>query len=371
MVAFAPELTLETSLTNLICDPEDLTPPELVWPPHNSQVGTSDPPPEFLTPEFFQWAPIECITDKYKLRFSDDPDWGIARAGTTDGEVVWPSADAEYPQIGLEPATEYFWNARAWTDGVNGPDSATWVFFTGPTCDVPADLVAPELLEPADGAEIPALEVLLNFEPGEPGCIPDGYFLDMQTVADFSGTNPYDGDWGSKHSFMTISDLQDCTTYYWRIAQVEDSTIGPFSTSRSFFTNHSGICAQSMIPEIMATRDLACYQGPNPETYPILGYLISGESALIVAQSLDQAWWYIENPDGPGVCGVPKDGGEEQGDTSQVPIWNNPILEQADPGGPGPLVCTQNLGQIDCPAAGGDYTCNFTVNPPVCTCKCP
>jgi hypothetical protein len=372
MISAVPDLVIDTSLMSLMCDPEDLTPPELLWPPHNSEVsivGMED----FLPAEFFRWSPIDCIADKFKLRFSPDPDWGIARAGMTDGELTWPSPDAEYPQLGIEPATEYFWNVRAWTDGVNGPDSPTWIFFTGPSCDVPEDLAAPELIEPEDGVEIPALEVMLNFEPGEPGCIPDGYYLDLQTVADFSGTNPYAGDWGSKHSFMAISDLADCTTYYWRIAQVEDATFGPFSESRSFFTNESGICARSMAPQIEALRDLACYEGPIPGTYPILGYLVQGETASIVAQSFDQTWWYIQNPDAPDICAVPKDGGTPQGDTSGLPRWNNPEIaqEEQDDGGDDGLVCSSDLNQVACVAAGGNPKCIPATNPPQCTCECP
>jgi len=365
MISAVPDLAIDLNLLDMMCYPEDLTSPELLWPPHFSQVGTSEGPPEFLTPEFFQWSPIDCIPDKYKIRFSHDPYWGIARAGETEGEITWPSLDAEYPQVGLEPATEYFWNVRAWTDGVNGPDSPTWVFFTGPTCDVPADLVAPELIEPDDGAEIPELEVILNFQPGEPGCIPDGYYIDLQTAADFNGISLYDQEWSSKHTFFLAETLDDCTTYYWRIAAIEDNTFGPFSESRSFFTNESGTCGQFMAPQIEGLRDLACYQGPLPGTYPILGYLLMGETAPIVAQSLDQQWWYIRNPDGTDICAVPKDGTEPEGDTGDVPLWNNPqIIVQ--------VVCRSKLNQHDCIASGGEYTCTGgAAAPQVCTCTCP
>ena len=372
MVSAIPDLVVDTSIMSLMCDPEDLTPPELLWPPHNSQVGMAEGPPQFIPAEFFQWSPINCFPDKYKLRFSHDPDWGIARAGTTDGEISWPSPDAEFPQVGMEPATEYFWNVRAWTDGVNGPDSPTWTFFTGPMCDVPADLAAPELIEPDDGAEILALEVMLNFKPGEPGCIPDGYYIDVQTSADFSGTNMYAGDWASKHSFFTVTGLADCTMYYWRIAQVEDSTFGPFSEGRSFFTNESGFCAQSFVPQVEGLRDLACYQGPVPGTYPIIGYLLMGETAPIVAQSLDQAWWYIQNPDDVNICAVPKDGTAPEGDTGEIPLWNNPEIAQEDSGGGGGdgLVCNIGLKEPDCSASGGTYHPELMV-PDADWCECP
>ncbi len=369
MVSAIPDMVVDTSIMSLMCDPEDLTPPELLWPPQASEVSLLGME-TILPAEFFQWSPINCFPDKYKIRFSHDPDWGIARAGMTDGETVWPSPDAEFPQVGIEPATEYFWNVRAWTDGVNGPDSPTWTFFTGPSCGVPADLAAPELIEPDDGAEILALEVMLNFQPGEPGCIPDGYYIDVQTSADFSGTNMYAGDWASKHSFFPVTGLADCTMYYWRIAQVEDATFGPFSEGRSFFTNEGGLCAQSFMPQLEALRDLACYQGPLPGTYPILGYLLMGETSPIVAQSLDQGWWYIQNPDGGDICAVPKDGTAPEGDAGDMPLWNNPEVAQEDPGGGGGdgLVCSSDLVPPNCGAAGGTYYPGLAAAP---YCDCP
>jgi hypothetical protein len=362
------DVIIDPGQLQVICSPENLTPPELLWPPQASEVSLLGLE-SILPAEFFQWSPINCFPDKYKIRFSHDPDWGIAREGMTDGETVWPLPDAEFPQMGIELATEYFWNVRAWTDGVNGLDSPTWTFFTGPSCAVPADLAAPELIEPDDGAEILALEVMLNFQPGEPGCIPDGYYIDVQTSADFSGTNMYAGDWASKHTFFSVTGLADCTLYYWRIAQVEDSTFGPFSEGRSFFTNDSGFCAQSYAPQIEALRDLACYQGPNPETYPIFGYILSGETAPIVAQSLNQQWWYIQNPDGTDICAVPKDGTTPEGVTSGIPLWNNPqiVKEKEDEGGGGGegLVCSINLNQTDCAAAGGKWK---VTKPEYCVC---
>jgi hypothetical protein len=191
-------------------------------------------------------------------------------------------------------------------------------------------------------------------------------------VEDFSGTSLYDQSWSSKHTFFPVADLEDCTTYYWRVAAIKDMTFGPFSESRAFFTNKSGLCAQSMAPQLEAMRDLACYQGPVPGTYPILGYMVQGETAPIVAQSLDQTWWYIENPDAPDICAVPKDGGSPEGDTSDVPMWNNPEIPTDDQGdGDGGLVCTSNLGQADCLAAGGNPKCVPATNPPQCTCDCP
>ena len=368
MTLAAPELVIGELPSLNFCDPEDLEPPELLWPPQASEVSYLGLE-SILPAEFFQWSPINCFPDKYKLRFSHDPDWGIARAGMTDGQITWPLPDAEFPQMGIEPATEYFWNVRAWDDGVNGPDSATWIFFTGPSCGTVADLGPPELIYPEPDAVIPALEVELNYAPGEPKCIPDGYYIDLQTAADFSGTSLYDQEWSSKHTFFPVEGLQNCTTYYWRVAAIEDMTPGDFSESRSFFTNETGNCGQFLAPQAEGLRDLACYQGPLPGTYPIIGYLLMGETSPIVAQSLDLQWWYIQNPDGGDICAVPKDGTEPEGDTGDLPLWNNPQIAQEDPGGGGGegLVCSSDLNPVDCKAAGGSY--QAVAFPAYC--KCP
>lgn len=360
MVLSVPDVSLQPGMVLNFCTPEDLTPPDLTWPPPAAEIWLPDME-TILPAEFFAWDSIECIPDHYKVLFSHDPDFGIARAGMTDGETTWPSPDAEWPQGPIEPATEYFWNVRAWTDGINGPFSDTRVFFTGPSCATPADLIAPVLSEPDNGAEVPALEVQLHYVPGDPGCIPDGYYIDLQTAADFSGTSLYDSEWSSKHTFFNASGLDDCTTYYWRVAQIEDETFGPFSEGRSFFTNQAGNCAQSLVPEFHAIRDLACYQGPIPGTYPTLGYLLAGESSPIVAQSLNQAWWYIQNLDDQNICAVPKDGGESDGDASGVPIWNNPALPEPETGNGGQgLVCDSYTTQADCVAAGCKWNPYFT-----------
>lgn len=362
MVSLIPDDLSDIPLVHIACAPEDLTPPDLLFPPPAAEIWLPDME-TILPAEFFTWEPIACIPDHYKVLFSHDPDFGIARSGMTDSETTWPSPDAEYPQMPIEPATEYFWNVRAWTDGVNGPYSDTRVFFTGPSCAAPADLVATELLEPEQGAEIPALDVQLHYVPGDPGCIPDGYYIDLQTEADFSGTSIYAGEWSSKHTFFPVSGLADCTTYYWRVAQIEDGAFGPFSESRSFFTNQAGTCAQSLIPEFHAVRDLACYEGPNPAAYPVLGYLLTGESSPIVGQSFDLAWWYIQNLDDQNICAVRKDGGEPAGDTASVPRWNDPVVELPTP------VCTRDLNKTDCEASGGTYKRIFTkANADYCEC---
>lgn len=333
-----------------LCDPEDLIAPTLVDPPQAAVLdpaATGDTVP--IPDEFFEWNSIGCIPEKFKLHFSSDPDFGLSRLGYTDGQLVWPPTNLQFPQGPFDAATEYFWYVQAWDEGVLGPPSETRIFFTGPNCSASGPVGAPVILEPTEGEEINSTSVTLHWEPGEPECVPPwGYFIEIQTNSGFSGTNILPDPWASKHTLATIDGLEDCTTYYVRMAATLDGqgNLGPFSETRSFFTNESGVCIQAMAPEVSALRDLACYLGPDPANFPIQGYLLAGETAAVVAQNLDRDWWYIENPDAPNYCAIPKDGVEPVGEIGQIPMWNDPVIEQA---------CSTYTNENSCRAAGCEW----------------
>jgi hypothetical protein len=350
-----PELDLE--LPSILCSPDDLVAPAQAAPANYTSVGTG-PTVDLLSPELFQWESIGCIPDHYKLRFSPDRHFGIARAGMTDGELVWPATDAAFPQAPLEPATEYFWDVRAWDDGVNGPTSPKHVFFTGPTCAGPAELVAPEQLSPEEGAVVTTESAELHYRPGEPACLPGGYALDLQTDPAFGGTNLL-GSYAIPGTYVLTEPLEDCTTYYWRVAATIGGTEGPFSTASSFTTDFEGLCIVPALGPPMAEglRDIACYVGPNPAIWPIHGYLLAGEQAEILGQDLSGDWWVIDNPDGPDHCFARKQDTTLIGELGDLPIWRDPPLPAtATP----ELVCKKDLSQSACTAAGGKWVQSAT-----------
>jgi hypothetical protein len=350
------------------CDPYHVPPPEPIYPPPYSSIGeaaTIGSIPDGL----LQWD-IGCQPAGFKLRFSTDQFFETARTGETDGERSWP-VPGEPAEPPLEPGSQYFWNVNGY--GIaTGPTSWTSSFFTGPECPDTSKLVAPELVEPPDGAEITDRNVDLHYVTGEPKCLPDGYFIDLQTVPDFSDTSlilEY-----SVPVTYILTRVEDCTTYYWRVAAIQDGVYSPFSEVRTFATNLEGLCGLAIeeLPYARATRDLPCLQGPDPSLYPTMGYLLAGESAPIVALSMDRQWWYIDNPDGTDFCAVPQDNTESEGDTSELPHWSNPELDQDETEGDGgPSGCHAGLLFNECIAAGGSPSCNYSVNPPACTCICP
>lgn len=343
-------LNLNGTCPTLTCVEVDLVAPEHVWPDWYEILSTLDP--------YLEWMyPAICQPEGYLVNISTRWDMSdiVYAGGTTD------PATTTSPTNPLEPATQYFWEVIPGVGPTLGPSSGTRSFFTGPECASSSMLGAPELLYPLDGAEISGEYAVLEFTANSFGCIPDGYFVDVQTDPNFGGYSLL-GTYSNPNTWiLTWPFPQDCTLYYWRVAAVQDGVMGPFSATRTFFMNHAGNCAQSFVPDfhLEALRDLACYERPFYEA-DILGYLLTGELTPLVAQDLMGEWWVIENPDAIGtLCWVPQDGTEPSGDTSDLPRWEAP----ADP-----LLCNINMNRTDCEAAGGTYIDRRTAAP---YCQCP
>jgi hypothetical protein len=320
-------------LPSVLCSAEELEPPDLKSPYPGEKIWSNEMY-STLPAEFFQWSSISCIPEKYKVYFTNDPTWGTARLGQTDGQTAWPDPAAAFPQVPLEPATEYYWKVRAWADGAEGPDSSLRVFFTGPECEYNSYLLAPTLIAPLNGQTITSTAVTLRYKP-QKKCLPRFYHVLVNTSPDWDGIDL--GVYATPHQSMILTDLQDCTTFYWAVRSKHSpyTSTYPWSDVFSFTTDFEGTCHLSFALAVTALQDLACYQGPNAGLYPILGYLLQGETAEVVAQSLDMNWWYIKNPDGPENCAVPKDRVEREGDTEDIPLWNNPDLAPESEGGSG------------------------------------
>ncbi len=337
----------------LACEPTGLVSPETIGPRGYEIVDTLTPTLEWNYPNY-------CDPAGFVIRLAPDLDLSgqplQGGFGLTDSWITGQ----------LEPATRYWWDVAAIEPPALGNFSEHATFFTGPECASFSEMAGPpDLIMPPDGAEIADTAAWLQFNPGPSvGCIPDGWALDLQTDPNFGGQNllttyMYPG------TIVITDQLQDCTQYFWRVAAVQSGFNSPWSVTRSFFTNAAGNCAQSMIPEIPyagAIRDLACFLGPNPQTYSIEGYLLAGESSPIVAQNLMGTWWAIQNPDSTGdVCYVPKDGVEPGGDLSNIPRWNDPEVPVEEPH----ITCGSYGSQETCKAAGcywydtGVTTANF------------
>ena len=60
-------------------------------------------------------------------------------------------------------------------------------------------------------------------------------------------------------------DLADCTQYYWRIAPINDVTLGPFSAARTFFTDFAAACGLAPEPPVVTPETPAAPAEAPPE----------------------------------------------------------------------------------------------------------
>jgi len=246
----------------------------------------------------------------------------------------------------MQPGTQYWWDVAAIVPPSLGPFSSQMTFFTGPECASSGELGVPDIISPINGEEIDSLFAWLHYQATSFGCIPDGWALDLQTDPAFGGTNLL-ASYNFPATTVITDELNDCTTYYWRVAAIQDGVQGPWSATGNFFTNDSGLCAVSIIPDLHleAIFDLPCYFGPGPQ-YDIEGYFLTGEIAPVYAMDLSEAWFVIENPDALGsTCWVPENGVEASGEVSALPRWEAPDMR----------VCTRGSSEALCVELGGVY----------------
>lgn len=110
-----------------------------------------------------------------------------------------------------------------------------------PTCAT-EDLMAPALVDPPDGAEVGTLMPILHWSYLD-SCAPEGYRIDLSIDPTFADTSLSGGTGNPSTSWAPGDLLTDCTTYFWRVAPINDTTLGPFSGIFTFRTNVSGACA--------------------------------------------------------------------------------------------------------------------------------
>jgi hypothetical protein len=246
-----------------------------------------------------------CHPESYRIDLTTvaniPEDWSGMAGGVS---TTWSPASP------LKPGMEYEWTVWPINGSTVGPESLLRIFYTGPMCDTAA-LHAPILDYPGDGLVVHTLHPVLVWHYPDP-CLPHGYRVDLSTDPTFTDTSLSGGTGNPSMQWMPGQELTDCTTYFWRVAPINDTTFGPFSNIYVFHTDEDGECS----PEPTAT---------------VRGML-----------------WYDQ-------CSVPLD-------ASPVP---DPLPEgcvvdsygvDADgihqPGEPSILNVTVNLGPGDCPVGG-------------------
>lgn len=110
---------------------------------------------------------------------------------------------------------------------------------------------------------------------------------------------------------------------------------------------------------VHALSDFNCRTGPSAD-FPVVGYLMDEESAVVHAQSSSGFPWYvIENPDAPpAYCYVCVFDGTiflVSGDVNCLPVQQDPVLPVDITPIITPLVCKATLDKAECERAGGTW----------------
>lgn len=327
-------------------DPLDITQPILVWPGVYEIVDTILP--------ILEWNnPGPCDPEGYAVRLSVDYDFSDNSLFGGTGSI----ATSWMPGVDLEPATQYWWKIAGGMGTTMGEFSSQRAFFTGPECSPLAGLVAPERYAPVDGTVLDSLIAYLRYRPGEPGCIPDGYFVNLQTDPTFSGANLL-GEFGLPGTTVITDPLTDCTTYYWKVAAIQDSGHGPESDVGWFSTNESGVCPPVPAPGT-ASKNAFCREGTFPEHFPAIYTIEEGDFVQVIARNPFSTYLLVAIPGADGFTPL-KPMQSCWTILDAIRLWGPAqVLEGLEVliplPTPTPIFCQSTLNQEDCEAAGGTY----------------
>jgi len=218
------------------CSGADLQKVELSAPADFESAGTDIPT--------LSWSmPGDCDPGSYTLQLAKDRDMTVDLLELT---LDHPTTSWEIPGP-LEYATEYWWRVRANVEDGGSTESGDWSnrwrFYFGPTCD-PAHQTEPVLVSPADGGTVDTVVPMLEWSyPYGSGCLPGGYRIELSTDPGYADVGLNGGTGNPSTRWLPGDDLADCTTYYWRVAPMVETALGPYSEGRSFLVDVEGSCA--------------------------------------------------------------------------------------------------------------------------------
>jgi hypothetical protein len=104
-----------------------------------------------------------------------------------------------------------------------------------PVCNT-GSLQHPNLLSPADFSVVASLLPELSWTYPDASCHPMGYRIDLSPDRDFTDTSLSGGTGNASTSWLPGANLQPGREYFWRIAAINNTTLGPYSSYRRFFT---------------------------------------------------------------------------------------------------------------------------------------
>ncbi len=360
--AFSVDLT-----DSCTCDPAFLPVPELVYPEPLS-VGILDIVPVNTVLVWENSGP--CIPDGYEIKLDDDY---LFRDNSLFADVVGGDT-INYSPPTLQLATQYWWHVFSTYQGSLSSTSNYASFFTEPECTSQSQLTAPMIIYPKNGGFVDTLTPTLNYIPGTSGCIPDHYFIDLQTDQNFQGVTLL-GAIGFPTTVVGPSiPLSDCTMYYLKVAAVQDGNTGPYSNVHRFYVNEQGTCLPPGIPGT-AKGNFFCKAGTydvfedlwtveighrvlaigrNPQTTYLLYTILNQETKEPFEHEI-RCWGYI----GKVVSGWPETPDGVTYSFEDLPVVNppDPLVEDTCQFDMGPEACKNAGGSYDMVKRSGQYEC--------------
>ena len=315
-----------------ICNASELMASILISPPFWGTVGSLTPTLTWQYPtSLYDYSyPVPyyigasgCVPEKFRVTLRTGPFFTDDLGGyTVNGSTMsWT------PSTPLQPGKEYSWGIQAMVGGVYGPYAGNSYFFTGPTCAT-SELVAPILEEPTDGEVITEdYPSLIWIYPDD--CAPEGYRIDLSTTSDFSDTSLSGGTgnpstrWGPGHV------LDDCETYYWKVAAINGITLGPSSLTSQFRIDVHGTCPlSSPWPLFHFVAAAPCNIGPGPE-FAVMETLQAGETRNAEGRNEDGNWLLLRL-DPNRLCWVGPNAGTLEGERLSLPLITSQQLPPTD-----------------------------------------
>jgi len=163
----------------------------------------------------------------------------------------------QIPLAALADCTQHYWRVRSENPDGAGPWSPTRSFTTDlaggcPAVELPicgtAGLIPPIPIFPAAGEIIADLSPSFSWNYPD-ACTPEGYRIDVTTYGGYDfGVTQSGGTGNPSTTWGLASPLEPATQYEWRVAGINDVTLGPYSSSSSFWTGPLCATASLMAP---------------------------------------------------------------------------------------------------------------------------
>ncbi len=143
-----------------------------------------------------------------------------------------------------------------------------------PTCPTES-LLPPVLVSPLNDGSVSSLTPTLTWAYPDSGCNPEGYRIDLSLAEDFADTSLSGGTGNPSTTWSPGSDLENCQVYHWRVAAINGTTLGTFSTAQTFRVDLAGACPPVAPPPSAAIGGIVWHdlcalpaEGPLPNPLP-------------------------------------------------------------------------------------------------------